>query len=253
MAELSLIVKFLDELLQPSLYADSCPNGLQCEGKPHVLRIAAAVSATVTTIEEAVRRQVDLLLVHHGLFWKGDDQRVVAALQRKLKLLLTNEISVVAYHLPLDAHPLHGNNWGAAAALGWEACRPFGLYQGRPIGVGGSFSPRTREALRYQLESYYNHPAAIAYGGKEVVSSAALISGGAHRMIREAAAEGYDCFITGTSDEPVWHWAREEGVGINFFALGHSATERLGVQAIAKELASHFSIEQSFILDDNPF
>jgi len=250
MLELKLLHAHLEELLRPSLFSDYCPNGLQIQGKPHVKKIATAVSASMSTIEAALDADVQALIVHHGLFWSGDTPIIAGSKREKLRLILHKDLSIFAYHLPLDAHQEVGNNWKAARDMGWTDLEPFGLYKSSYIGVRGRISA-TREGLQKQLEKYYDHAAACAFGGKEKVETVALISGGAYKSIVDAAAIGIDCFITGNFDEPAWHQAFEEK--INFYALGHSATEKVGPKALAEHLQHVFNIPCAFIDIPNPF
>jgi putative NIF3 family GTP cyclohydrolase 1 type 2 len=171
-------------------------------------------------------------------------------LGRRAELLLKNSLPLLAYHLPLDAHREVGNNFRAAEELGWQNCQPFGP-KDLEIGVMGFFDEIDVKEFCIKLEKYYGHPAAAVFGGKERVKSAALISGGAYRQIAEASAKGIDCFITGNFDEPAWHMAREEK--LNFFALGHHATERIGPKALAHHLNEQFSLETEFLDCANPF
>lgn len=242
---------YLNQLLPSNSLTDFCPNGLQVEGKTNVTRLATAVSANLETIEAAIEQQIDALIVHHGLFWQRDGYQIEGTKRKKLLSLLENEISLFAYHLPLDMHPLLGNNWKAAKDLAWTDLQPFGYFSGSPIGVRGRISPCSREELKKTLEAYYQHPAVCAWGGNSIIQTVALISGGAHKTILEAAEQGVDAFITGSFDEPTWHQAKEEGV--NFFALGHSATERIGPMALANHLKETLGIDCHFIDIDNPF
>lgn len=251
MITLQELCLYLEALLQASTFSDYCVNGLQVEGKGAIVKVATAVSASLSTIEMAVEANVDVLIVHHGLFWNRDSPVIKGTKKKKIKLLLENNISLLAYHLPLDAHQLYGNNWVAARHLGWQDLQPFGIYDGKPIGVKGTFPEQKVHEFIKGLENYYGHTANRALGGKETVSSAALISGGAHKNVIEAACEGLDCFITGSFDEPIWHQAFEEN--INFFALGHSNTEEVGPKALAQHLAEKFDITASFLHLDNPF
>ncbi|MBA3237113.1 MAG: Nif3-like dinuclear metal center hexameric protein [Parachlamydiaceae bacterium] len=251
MITLQELSSYLKELLQIELFSDGCPNGLQVEGKSIIKRLATAVSASCATIEAAIEKKADVLIVHHGIFWNRDSFVVEGTKRKKLSLLLKNELSLLAYHLPLDAHRELGNNWKAAAELGWHSLEPFGLYGGKFIGVRGTFEPKSREAFSESLESYYSHSLQMALGGKKIVSSAALISGGAHRSLLEASAVGVDCFITGSFDEPTWHEAFEEG--INFFALGHSNTEKVGPYHLGRHLQERFGIPCDFLDIPNPF
>lgn len=241
----------LDNLLQPELFKDYCPNGMQVEGKQEIRSIGTAVSASLATIEAACEAGVDALFVHHGLFWKGDDYRIIGTKQKKLRLLMDAGISLFAYHLPLDAHSDVGNNWRVAADLKWTNCEPFGEFNGTNIGVIGSMERSSATQLKSTLEKYYDHPAHYAPGGEKEISRVALISGGAHKAIEEAAGAGADAFITGSFDEPIWHLAQEEG--IHFYAMGHSATERIGPLAIGEYLEKQLGVSTQFIEIPNPF
>lgn len=245
----------LNDYLQVSLFNDYGPNGLQVEGRQAVRKVATAVTASLKVIEEAIDKGVDALIVHHGLFWQKDPYEVTGVKKEKLAKLLKHDISLLAYHLPLDAHREVGNNWKAALDLGWLDLEPFypmgGQPIGVPIGVKGCFKEMPRDELKKQLERYYGQMAAFALGGKEIVKTAALISGGAYRQIEEAAAQGIDCFISGNFDEPAWHMAHEHK--INFFALGHAATEKVGPKALAEHLRRTYALETIFIDEFNPF
>ncbi len=242
---------YLDQLLEPERFQDRCLNGLQVEGKSRISHIATGVTASLQNIKRAARLGADALIVHHGLFLKGSDVRVTGSLQQKLAILLEAGINLFAYHLPLDAHQQLGNNWPCAKALGWSDLAPFGMFNGTPFGVQGTCPPTERETFKKQLERFYNHPAHCAFGGPKVIKSAALVSGGAYKCLEEAVKVGVDCFITGTYDEPVWHQAFEEK--INFIALGHAATERIGVRLLGEHLADQFAIRHTNLPDDNPF
>lgn len=249
--DLKTISSYLENLLHPNDFQDVAINGLQVEGKPQILTIATAVTASLHVIREAVRLHADLLLVHHGLFLKGRDVTIQNTLKEKLKLLFSHDTSLFGYHLPLDAHQEFGNNWSVAKALGWSDIQPFGEYNGMMVGVKGVFPRMSRDAFQAILEDFYGHPAHVAFGGKEEVASCALVSGGAHKLVLDAAKEKVDCFITGSFDEPVWHTAFEEK--INFMAFGHAATEKIGVQRLGEHLMHKFHLSHTFIDEPNPF
>ncbi len=250
MISLRKVQKHLDELFLVKGIIDYCPNGLQIEGKQSIQKMATAVSASMETIEIAISEQVDLLIVHHGLFWQREESIIQGSKKNKISSLLQHEISLFAYHLPLDMHSELGNNWKAARELGWSNLKPFYI-KGSPMGVIGEVNPCTREEFKHQLETYYKHSATCAWGGNHSIQTAALISGGAHKNIIEAAQLGVDAFITGSFDEPVWYQAKEEK--INFYALGHSATERIGPIALSKYLQEALSCSCRFIDSENPF
>jgi len=242
---------YLNDLLQVNRLNDFCINGLQVEGKTPITKVATAVSASLDTIENAVKLGAQALVVHHGLFWNQDSHALVGVKLKKIKLLLDHGISLFGYHLPLDMHQEVGNNWKAARDLGWKDLEPFGEFNGIKIGVKGTFSSRPRETFVAELEQYYGSRCHLAPGGKDSVQSAALISGGAYKSLSEAVANGVDCFITGNFDEPAWNVAFEEK--INFLALGHTATEKVGPKALASAIGQHFGIECQFIDTANPF
>lgn len=245
MLTLQTLANYLEEFLNTRFFEDCCLNGIQVEGKKEIKRLGASVSCTLEAIEKAIIEKCDALIVHHGLFWHRDSSEILGVKKKKLKKLLDHDISLLAYHLPLDAHPLVGNNAVAAKALGWTHCKPFG------IGVRGEFKAMPVGEFKKKLEKYYGHPAHVALGGKKSVTSAALISGAAYKELSKAAKEGCDCFVTGSFDEPAWHGAFEER--INFFALGHAATERVGPQALLEHLKKRFKVDGTFIFCQNPF
>ena len=237
---------YLQNLLSPEEFVDYAPSGIQGEGKREIKRISFAVSASLAAIEEAVKKKADALIVHHGIFWNKDPHVIIGTKREKLARLLKAGISLLAYHLPLDAHARIGNNWKAASDLGLSDLESFSAF-----GVQGKMAPIDVNAFRKKLEAYYGHPAHVALGGKKKVSSAAIISGGAHRSIDQAADAGVDCYVTGSFDEPVWDIAHERK--INFFALGHYSTERVGVLALMAEIKKQFKIPCDFIDLFNPF
>lgn len=245
------LVKYLDQYLKISEFNDYCQNGMQLEGKPEVKKVGTAVTANLATLEKAAEQGVDLLIVHHGLFWKGDPHAITGTKKKKIELLLKHGISLLTYHLPLDAHPEVGNNWVAARELGWKNLEPYGLFNGSLIGVMGAVEPMATRDFVDKLMAYYEHPAHEALGGKKEIRKAALISGGAYKELGEAAKAGMDCFVTGNFDEPAWSVAFEEG--INFCALGHNATEKVGPKALGKHIQDKWSLPASFIDVPNPF
>ncbi|MCP5470384.1 MAG: Nif3-like dinuclear metal center hexameric protein [Chlamydiales bacterium] len=237
------LIDHLNLYLEIEKFSDFGPNGLQVEGKEEVKKIATAVSANLLTIEEAAKQGVDMLIVHHGMFWARDSYVVEEAKKKKLELLLEHGITLAAYHLPLDGHQVVGNNWKAAQDLGWRNLEMFGDY-----GVQGELEAIPIESFVKKLEEYYGHKAHAALFGKKEVRSATLISGGAWR---EMLKTDTDCFITGNFDEPAWGWAQERGM--HFLALGHSATEQVGPKALAKYIEEAHRLPAHFINIENPF
>ncbi len=236
----------LGELLSVAEFTDYCPNGIQVEGKDEIRKVGVAVSASLAAIQRAADAGCDALLVHHGIFWNKDPYPLIKVKKQKVEKLLASGISLFAYHLPLDAHPQLGNNWKAAIDLKWEAIDPF-LH----VGVKARLKPRPVEVFQKELEIYYQHPAHTALGGKKEISRVALVSGGAHRSLDLAADAGVDAYITGSFDEMIWDIAHERG--IHFFALGHYATERVGVLALMHHLEERMGLECVWIDLPNPF
>jgi dinuclear metal center YbgI/SA1388 family protein len=241
----------LDEILEPQKFRDYCPNGLQVEGRPEVHRLISGVTACQQLIDAAVAAKADAVLVHHGFFWRGESSVITGMKRRRIAALLANDVSLLAYHLPLDAHPQFGNNACLAQLL--EIAVEGELDPADPSVVGnfGSLAAaipvsQLLERIQRQLQRQPLH-----VGDKEaVVRKVAWCSGGAQGYIEQAINVGADVFITGEASEQTVHVAREEG--IQFIAAGHHATERYGVQALAAELAGEFGLEHSFIDIDNP-
>lgn len=249
--ERDALKEYLHVYLNVSQFKDYCPNGMQVEGKEKIHKIATAVSGDLVTIEHAVEKEVDALIVHHGIFWKNDPYPVTGSKKRKIELLLKHKISLFAYHLPLDAHQEVGNNWKAAKDLGWNDLEPFGTFNGIEIGVRGAFSSCSVDVFIAKIEKYYGRQAVKALGGPSQIQTAALISGGAYKELASAASAGIDCFITGNFDEPAWGVALEEK--IHFLALGHTFTEKIGPKALADHLSQYLGIDAQFLDTENPF
>jgi len=251
MITLQELCHYLNTLLQPNLISDYCINGLQIEGKKEISKIATGVSANLATIQAAIEWGADVLIVHHGIFWNQDSPLITGVKKEKIWLLLQNKVSLLSYHLPLDVHQKVGNNWKAAHDMEWTDLQPFCLVNGTYFGVKGKFKKMSRENFQKMLESYYEHSASTALGGKEEIESAGLLSGGGYKFITHAINDKLDCFVTGTFDEPIWSQAFEEK--INFYALGHSATEKIGPRALGEHLNKIFKLENAFLDIFNPF
>lgn len=244
------MVSYLDTLLEPWRFQDYCPNGLQVEGRSSVTKLASGVTASQRLLDAAAEWGADAILVHHGYFWKGEQQAVVGMKRRRLATLLGNDISLLAYHLPLDAHPTLGNNARLGELLGFSAPLPL---QADDAGVGNiaelpAATPVSEllDRLRRLTEREPLH-----IGAQEaVVRRVAWCTGAAQGYIEAAVAAGADAFITGEASEQTVHIAREEG--IHFIAAGHHATERYGVQAVGEKVAQEFALQHRFIDIDNP-
>ena len=251
-AALSEIIEELDGLLRPERFEDYCPNGLQVPGRSQVARIATGVSAHVELFELAAAERADLLLVHHGLFWGTGPGPIDAALKRRLEILFEAGMSLVAYHLPLDAHPELGNNALLAQALGAQDCRPFALHRGEPIGMLGELPGEglpIGELLDRVRETTSREPLAFDAGPARV-GRLAVVSGAGADYLAEAAAAGAQAFITGEPAERSMAQARESGM--HFIAAGHYATETFGVRHLGEHLAERFELSHSFLDVPNP-
>jgi len=251
LVRLDELVSYCNQLLEAGSFRDYCPNGLQVEGHGEVARIVTGVTASQALIESAAERQADLLLVHHGYFWKGEDACITGMKRRRLKSLLDQNISLLAYHLPLDAHPELGNNAGLARRFGLEIRGWFGDGQGPELACEAkSDQPLSAVELGARItRALGREPQHIDTGPAEI-RRIGWCSGAAQSYLEAAARRGLDAFISGEISEPTVHIARE--YGIHYFAAGHHASERYGVQALGEHLAGHFGIEHFFVDIDNP-
>lgn len=238
---------YLNGLLAVSQYRDYGPNGLQVEGRPRIERLVSGVTASRALIEAAVAVRADALLVHHGLFWRGQDGRLTGWLRQRLAPLFAHEINLFAYHLPLDAHPELGNNAGLGARFGWVADRRFGEQE---LGFSAAIVPQDAAALARQVESTLGRAVTLLPGDGRAVRRVAWCTGGAQGYFEAAIAAGADLFLTGEMSEPQFHLARETGVA--FLAAGHHATEREGARLLGEHLAAKFGLEHQFIDLPNP-
>lgn len=239
---------FLDMLLDAKAFKDYGPNGLQVEGRDEVRKIVTGVTASRALIEAAIAAQADAILVHHGLFWKNQDGRVTGWMRQRLGLLLGNDLSLFAYHLPLDAHPVLGNN----AQLGVKLKLALdGRFGDQDIGfLGSPDNPLTLAALVALLQYRLGRAPVAVEGDGRPIRRVAWCTGGAQGWFEAAIAAGADAYITGEISEPQAHHARETGVA--YLACGHHATERFGVAAVGARVAEEFGIEHQFIDIDNP-
>lgn len=248
---LKQLINYCNTLLTPDKYQDYCPNGLQVEGCPEISRIISGVTASQALLDRAVELKADLILVHHGYFWKGEAEPVIGMKKRRLQTLLSHDISLVAFHLPLDGHPRLGNNAQLAEKLGLQICG--GLEPDNPLSIG--LTGRLKKPL--SAVEFSRHMSAVLGrevmhidGGPEWIETVGWCTGAAQGYIEKAAALGLDAFISGEISEPTVHCARE--LGVHYFAAGHHATERYGVQAVGEHLAEKYELEHQFIDIDNP-
>ena len=251
MATQQELLRAFDSLLQPEAFKDYGPNGLQVEGKGEVARLVSGVTASRALIEAAIAARADAILVHHGLFWRGQDGRVAGWMKQRLALLLAHDINLFAYHLPLDAHPELGNNAQLGRKLGLISSTRFGEQQLGFMGGradGGSFS--NAQELAAHLEKELNRPVACVAGTSGAIKKIAWCTGGAQDYFEDAIAAGAQAFITGEISEPQAHYARE--CGVSYFACGHHASERYGAPAVASHVAQQLGVAHEFIEIDNP-
>jgi dinuclear metal center YbgI/SA1388 family protein len=243
------LANHLEQCLEVARFADYGPNGLQVEGRAEVRRLVSGVTASLALIEAAAAVGADALLVHHGLFWRGQDGRVTGWMKQRLAALLRHDINLYAYHLPLDAHPTLGNNAQLGAHLGLVTEGTFG---DKALGVIGRpvDGACTLEAFAARVGTRLGRTPVVAPGDGRTVQRVAWCTGGAQGWFDSAIAAGADVYLTGEISEPQAHIARETGVA--FMACGHHATERYGVQALGAHLAAQFGLAHQFIDIDNP-
>lgn len=241
------VLQAFDALLEPARFKDYGPNGLQVEGRPQVRHIVSGVTASRAFIDAAIEAGADALFVHHGLFWRGHDGRVAGWMKQRLARLLAHDVSLFAYHLPLDAHPALGNNAQLGARLGLVADAHFGE-QG--LGCIGDARFEDAGALARQVERVVNRPVVLVDGADRAIKRVAWCTGGAQGYFEAAIAAGADAFVTGEISEPQAHYARE--LGAAFIACGHHASERYGAPAAAAQVARTLGLRHTFIDIDNP-
>ena len=246
------LVSYLDQLLSPKNFQDYCPNGLQVEGRAEIQRIVFGVTASHALVEAAIAQQADAVLVHHGWFWKGEESRLVGLHKRRIALLMAHDINLLAYHLPLDAHPELGNNAQLARLLNWSPVGCFGdqslVFWGHPA------SPCSVGDIKHQVEARLGRVPLLIGVPERSVTTVAWCSGAGQGLfaqtIEQALALGVNLFLSGEISEPTVHWAREAGIA--YLAAGHHATERYGVQALCAHLRQVFALDGQFIDLDNP-
>ena len=246
------LVAYLDDLLESESLQDVSVNGLQVGGRREVERIATGVSASAELFAQAAAWGADAVLVHHGLLWRGEEPpRVVGSFRGRLQLLFENDLNLIAYHLPLDRHPAHGNAAILARELGLEQLEPFGSFGGLTLGFAGVFpTPIPDEELFGRVRAACGQQPQVFLGGPDVIASVGIVTGGAPAGFDEAVASGLDAYITGEAREWVMHRAEEDGV--HFVAAGHYATERFGVRSLGEFLGKRFDLEVRFFDIPNP-
>lgn len=252
MARRDEIVSFLDDLLDSRGFPDYGPNGLQVPGSEQVDLVVTGVSAHLELFERAVAAGAQMVLAHHGIIWGATPQPITPQARRRLETLFAADVSLAAYHLPLDAHPEVGNNALICAELGLEPAERLGDYQGRPIGfVGRCADGIAIDELRARCTAAFGGREPLIQGaGPGVVHSVGVVSGAAAPYVGDAATLGLDAFLTGEPAEHSMADARE--AGLHFIAAGHYATETFGIRRIGELLAERFGVEHRFVAVPNP-
>lgn len=250
-AQLCDIISLCEKLLEPERFKDYCPNGLQVEGASRITKIVSGVTASQALIDAAIEQDAQLILVHHGYFWKGENPHVVGMKHKRLKALLTHDINLLAYHLPLDAHATLGNNVQLANLLGLNIEHGMEPDNERSIGLIGRLpEPLSGDEFAAHIETKLGRKPLHIAGTDDLISRVAWCTGAAQGMIDDASKLQADAYLTGEVSEPTVHSARE--LGLHFYAAGHHATERYGVQALGEYLADQLAVEHVFIDIDNP-
>jgi dinuclear metal center YbgI/SA1388 family protein len=250
MVELKQLVIYCNELLEADSFQDYCPNGLQLDaGVKKIERIVTGVTASQALIDAVVEQGADLLLVHHGYFWKGEPLALVGIKAKRVGTLFRNNISLMAYHLPLDAHMELGNNCILARHFGFEGAAPAEPGDGLLWAVDLPQPESVENITNRIIHALGREPLYLPGGGHEI-RRVGWCSGGAEEKIIQAAERGVDAFITGEVSEQTMHLARE--LEVHFFSAGHHATERFGIQALGEHLAGRFGLGHEFIDLPNP-
>ena len=242
---------YLNTLLNVSKFRDYAPNGLQVEGRAEVRRIVTGVTASQALLDAALEYEADAVLVHHGYFWKGEAPVIRGMKKQRLATLLKHDMSLLGYHLPLDAHPLLGNNAQLATLLGIQTEGVMDERELQGVGnVGALAEPLSLAAFGQQVATALAREPLLIAGGEHPVQRIAWCSGGAQGYIQQAFELGADTYLSGEISEHTVHFARENG--IHYIAAGHHATERYGVKALGNHLAEQFGLKCHFVDINNP-
>ena len=251
MAKLQDIIQWCDQTLKSPEFKDYAPNGLQIEGKIEVRKILAAVTASQDAIDAAIRENADLLLVHHGYFWKGEASPITGMRGKRIKSLIQHDISLLAYHLPLDSHPSLGNNAAIADLLELERIEALDPSERHPIGnIGYLNQPMPVEDFKKFVSEKLKFDAIHLPADKNMIEKVGFCTGGAQDFIVKAAEQGCDAYISGEVSERTFYEAKE--LGVHYFACGHHATERYGVQRLGQAISEQFDIEYVYFELNNP-
>jgi dinuclear metal center YbgI/SA1388 family protein len=248
MVKINELTHYTQQLMQVESFKDYCPNGLQIEGRAEIRKIVTGVTASMALLEAAQQAGADLILVHHGYFWRSEDERIIGIKRKRIAYLLRHDINLMAYHLPLDAHPLFGNNVQLGKVLGMV-----------PINYAGNTNliacceleqPMMLSAFAELVEKNLQRPPLVIGNPDQMIRKVAWCTGAAQGYIDEAIAMGVDVYISGEVSEQTTHQALESGV--SYISAGHHATERYGICALGEHLAEKFNLEHEFIEIKNP-
>ena len=261
-----VLTQFCDEYLSANAFKDYAPNGLQVDGGQAITKIITGVTACEALIDAAIAAKADAIMVHHGYFWKGEPEPIVGMKAQRIRKLMQHGISLIAYHLPLDAHPVIGNNAKLAEMLGLTISGALYPHEAHPVGNIATCAPQSAENLAatitqalgrtpLHISGHYSHtnvndPSSLKTTASKNIERIGLCTGGAQDMIDQAALMDCDAYISGEISERTTHSARE--LGIDYFAAGHHATERGGIQALGELIAQHFGIAVTFVDINNP-
>ncbi|MCX7115751.1 MAG: Nif3-like dinuclear metal center hexameric protein [Gammaproteobacteria bacterium] len=249
--DVTQLSQYLDELLQVQLYSDYAPNGLQIAGKPKLERICTAVSASLEVIQAAVQCKADALLVHHGYFWKNEAPQLVGIKKERVKALMVNDMNLFAYHLPLDCHLELGNNVQLGKMLQLTHMESHTLNRTPHLLWSGQLAaPQSFDACLAWLRDVFGQVNPVQ-AGERPIKRIAWCTGAAQDYIESAASLGVDAYISGEISERTYCQAKE--LGLHYFACGHHATEKLGIQALGNHLATQFQVTHHYIDSDNPY
>ena len=250
MTSLSDIANYANRYLDIEHFKDYAPNGLQVESTRPIRCLISGVTASQALIDAAIENDGDALLVHHGYFWRNENPAVIGMKAKRLGTLLENNIGLLAYHIPLDAHDTVGNNVQLAKYLGISLKGSFGSLGGIMLARYGTVPPCDADTLAQKIEQLLSRPPQLIAGGASQIETIGLCTGAAQDYIEDAVQLGLDAYISGEISERTVHIAKEEG--IHYYAAGHHATERYGVQALGEHLADYFGISHRYIEIDNP-
>lgn len=251
MTSLSNILQWCDQTLKTNEFKDYAPNGLQIEGKATVSKIMCAVTASLDAIEACIEQQADLLLVHHGYFWKGEPAPITGMRGQRIKKLIQHNISLLAYHLPLDSHPQLGNNAAIAELLELTDIEALDPNERHPIGnIGYLKQPLSPEAFKQLLADKFNRDIIHLPASTQHIQKIGFCTGAAQDFITQAANQNCDAYLSGEVSERTFYEAKE--LGVHYFACGHHATEQFGVQRLAEALSQQFNLECIYYELANP-